>query len=520
MRPSPFSPASFQAPSRTLVVDETLRDGLQSASAENPPIADKRALLHAMAAIGVDVVSIGLPAASPAAVDDAAALLREIVDRKLPLIPTAAARTMPSDVSAIAEVSQRGGAPVEVYAFIGSSPIRHYTEGWSDSFLVDHIVATGEAARREGLPFCLVTEDTTRAPPTTLGKMWSAALDVGATRLCLCDTVGHADPRGVFALVAYARDFLVARGASHVELDWHGHDDRGLALGNALAAAITGVQRVHGTALGIGERSGNVALEPLLYNLAEIGRRSPVALPALRHFSDTAARALGRKVGAFAPLVGDRSRELDRARATPAVLGGEVRAAPAVAVAVDDGVEERLPLTLRLNGERVHADVPASRTLLELLRYDLDHIGTRQGCDKGDCGACTVLVDGEPVLSCLTLAAQCDGREVDTVEGLRGPPELDPLLDAFDRCGAGQCGFCTPGMLMTAQALLAQQPRPTRDTIRMAISGNLCRCTGYGPIVSAIDLAAKIRAGEEPRGVGLPGAHVPPPLPPAKDRAR
>jgi aerobic-type carbon monoxide dehydrogenase small subunit (CoxS/CutS family) len=147
------------------------------------------------------------------------------------------------------------------------------------------------------------------------------------------------------------------------------------------------------------------------------------------------------------------------------------------------------------------------------LRYDLHLVGTKQGCDKGDCGACTVLIDGEPALSCLTLALGCRGREVRTVESLSGAPNLDPLLDAFDRQNAGQCGFCTPGMLMTATGLLEKNPCPGKDAIRHAIAGNLCRCTGYGPIVDAISLAAKIRRGEEPSGVDLPGTSAPAPLP-------
>jgi 2-isopropylmalate synthase len=154
------------------------------------------------------------------------------------------------------------------------------------------------------------------------------------------------------------------------------------------------------------------------------------------------------------------------------------------------------------------------RTLLEALRYDLDLVGTKQGCDKGDCGACTVVLDGEAVLSCLTLALDADGRKVQTVETLAGAPHIDPILDCFDRVGGGQCGFCTPGMLMSATALLDKHPSPTRDQIKVAVSGNLCRCTGYGRIFDAIELAAKIRRGEAEAGEGLPGTEcVPPPLP-------
>jgi len=183
--------------------------------------------------------------------------------------------------------------------------------------------------------------------------------------------------------------------------------------------------------------------------------------------------------------------------------------------------EPLVPLELTVNGDRVVVATRPSRTLLELLRYDLDLVGTKQGCDKGDCGACTVLIDGVAQLSCLTLALHAEGRAVTTVESLPGMPNLDPLLDAFDRCGAGQCGFCTPGMLMSATALLDAEPRPTRAAIQEAISGNLCRCTGYGAIVRAIEMAASIRAGTEPSCAGLTGpGELPPPLPVPKEKQR
>ena len=160
--------------------------------------------------------------------------------------------------------------------------------------------------------------------------------------------------------------------------------------------------------------------------------------------------------------------------------------------------------SLTLNGDRVDVAAPPHWTLLEVLRYRLGLTGTKQGCDKGDCGACTVLLDGEPVLSCLTLAATVDGREVVTIEGLAplhkraGGTGVDPIQDAFDRSGALQCGFCQPGMMLSAKALLTKNPRPTRDEIRHALSGNLCRCTGYTQIFEAVELAASEAAGEKP----------------------
>ena len=152
---------------------------------------------------------------------------------------------------------------------------------------------------------------------------------------------------------------------------------------------------------------------------------------------------------------------------------------------------ELVPLKFDVNGDTRTCAVTPATTLLEALRYTLGLTGSKQGCDKGDCGACTVLIDGEPVLACITLALTCEGRTVTTVEGLAEKGVVHPLQDAFDRTGGAQCGFCTPGMLMSAAALLRRNPSPTRDEISHALSGNLCRCTGYTKILDAVELAAK-----------------------------
>jgi 2-isopropylmalate synthase len=484
------------------VVDETLRDGLQSVSAENPPIAQKIDLLHALSRAGVNVVSVGLPAAGIVTSEDAYLLCREIRDAKLPLIPTGAARTVVADVVGIARASERAGLPIEVYAFIGSSPIRHMCEGWDTEFLVKSVTDATKEAVRHGLSFTLVTEDTTRSPPSMLRTLFRAAVDAGAKRLCLCDTTGHVTPYGLDALVRFVRGELTALGATHVGLDWHAHNDRGLALPTALWAASTGVDRVHGTVLGIGERVGNTNLELLLHNLGLAGRPG-VRADDLADLVELASHALHRPIPLDHPLIGPRYQREKRASR-----------AYRVGFAETPQREPLVPITLRHRGQALRLAVPPRRTLLEALRYDLDLIGTKQGCDKGDCGACTVLVDGRITLSCLTLAIEADGQEITTVECLDGAPHMDPLLDCFDRVGGGQCGFCTPGMLMTTTALLARNSRPSRDEIKEAIAGNLCRCTGYGRIVDAVELAAAIRRGEAPGNVDLPGtSHVPPPLP-------
>lgn len=161
-------------------------------------------------------------------------------------------------------------------------------------------------------------------------------------------------------------------------------------------------------------------------------------------------------------------------------------------------------LNLQINGDRLETAAPDHWTLLEVLRYRLNLTGSKQGCDKGDCGACTVLVDGKPVLACLTLAAQAEGHVVQTIEGLMpahlraGGTGADPVQDAFDRCGALQCGFCQPGMMLSARALLNRNERPDRAEIQAALSGNLCRCTGYTQILQAVELAVAEAAGTTP----------------------
>jgi 2-isopropylmalate synthase len=514
------------------VVDETLRDGLQSVSGVNPPIGHKIDLLYAMAGVGVDVVSVGLPAAGQSNAEDSYLLCREIVSSKLALIPTAAARTVPADVRGIARASERAGIAIEVYSFIGTSPIRHYVEGWDTDFLVSAITSSVREAVAANLPFCLVTEDTTRSHPDLLRTLYRAAIDAGAARLCLCDTTGHVTPYGVEELIGFVRRELAAVGATRVGLDWHAHNDRGLAVQTALWAASNGVDRVHGTGLGIGERVGNTALELLVHNLGLLGARPAAPRERLVEYCQLAARALSWAIPPDHPIAGERAAGRDAAGVTPYRVVGDARPAhgelPAPANGTSNapstsgpararplGPADRLvPMTLRIAGAPVQLAVHPRRTLLEALRYDLDLIGTKQGCDKGDCGACTVVLDGQAVLSCLMLALDADGRQVQTVECLAGAPHIDPILDCFDRCGGGQCGFCTPGMLMSATALLDRNANPSREEIQLAISGNLCRCTGYGRIVDAIELAASIRRGESEAGVGMPGQeHVPAPLP-------
>ena len=166
----------------------------------------------------------------------------------------------------------------------------------------------------------------------------------------------------------------------------------------------------------------------------------------------------------------------------------------------DKDVRQRVQMTLRVNGEDLDVSFHPYKTLLEVLREELGLTGTKHGCELGECGACAVLVDGAPLLSCLTLAVECEGRAIETIEGLARGTELHPLQAAFADLGGSQCGYCTPGAVMTAKALLAREPDPGRERIKEALSGNLCRCTGYQQIVDAVEqAAAELRAARASR---------------------
>ncbi|WP_437832544.1 2-isopropylmalate synthase [Sorangium sp. So ce1153] len=290
------------------VLDETLRDGIQGVSTVNPSPAQRVELIHAMAGIGVDAVNLGLPAAGPRQFEDACLLAREIVASRLPLALTAAARTIAADVEEVARVAERTGAPIVVYTFIGSSPIRHFVEGWGPDFLVRSVEDAARAAAAAGLPFCLVAEDATRSPPAMLRTLFRAAVDAGAARICLCDTTGHVTPPGVASLIAFARRELAALGAPRLELDWHGHNDRGLGLAAALWAVACGVERVHATALGVGERVGNSCLELLIDNLGRLGSRAAVPRERLAAYCAVASRALSWPIPPDHPIAGALTR--------------------------------------------------------------------------------------------------------------------------------------------------------------------------------------------------------------------
>ena len=252
--------------------DESLRDGIQCPSVVDPNINDKLEILHLMDSVGIQWVDVGLPGAGTRAVEDGTRITQEIIDCGLSIQPSAAGRTHINDLKPIAEISQKTGRSLEVMAFLGSSPIRQFAENWDLNRMVRMTVDAIEFAVREGLPVCFVTEDTVRSRPKTLDALFRAAMDAGATRLCLCDTVGHATPDGVRSIVRFTQSVVDASGnRDRVTLDWHGHNDRGLALANAIVALESGANRLHGTGLGMGERVGNTPLDQLLLNLQLLG---------------------------------------------------------------------------------------------------------------------------------------------------------------------------------------------------------------------------------------------------------
>lgn len=291
-------------PGRNLMLnDETLRDGLQNPSVRDPSVEEKIQILHLMEDLGIDTVNIGLPGAGPRACADVEALAREIVQCRLKIRPNCAARTHKNDIRPIAEISQKAGIAIEAATFLGSSPIRRLVEDWT----VEHLQRTTEEAVgfavSEGLPVMYVTEDTTRADPQTVKTLYSTAIRCGARAIVLCDTVGHAEPRGAYNLVRFAIEEIVKPSGEKIRVDWHGHNDRGLSVANSLAAFAAGADQVHGAANSLGERVGNTPMELMLVNLRLMGLIDR-DLSRLKEYSDAVARATRTSVPPNYPVVG------------------------------------------------------------------------------------------------------------------------------------------------------------------------------------------------------------------------
>src|ERR1044071_4435526 len=297
----------FKAKPRVMLDDESLRDGLQSPSVTDPPIEEKLKILHLMEDLGIDLVDIGLPGAGPRAVADVEMLAKEIVDCRMKIRPNCAARTHENDIRPIAEISQRAGIGIEVACFIGSSPIRRYTENWSDDFLVTITEKAVKYAKSLGLEVMYVTEDTSRCDPETVKRLYSPAINYGATAIVICDTVGHATPSGVQALIRFVLDGAVKPSGQEARVVWHRHSGRGLAVANSLAALAAGADCVHGTALGIGERVGNTQMDQMLVNLKLMGVAPWVDqdLTKLKEYCTTVSQATGVPIPRNYPVMGE-----------------------------------------------------------------------------------------------------------------------------------------------------------------------------------------------------------------------
>jgi 2-isopropylmalate synthase len=300
-------PSDLKPTGAVLLNDESLRDGLQSPSVRDPSIPEKIELLHLMEALGIDSLNLGLPGAGPRAVESVTALAREIARNRMKIQANCAARTHENDIRPIAEIVQKTALKIDAATFIGSSPIRRFTEGWTEDFLLETTEKAIRYAVSLGLDVMYVTEDTTRCNPETVKRLYTAAINCGARAICLCDTAGHATPMGALALVRFVVEEVVKPLGENIRVDWHGHNDRGLAMANSMAAIVGGANSVHGCAIGLGERVGNTAIDQMLVNLKLMGispwdRRD---LTKLKQYCETASRATGVPIPRNYPVVGE-----------------------------------------------------------------------------------------------------------------------------------------------------------------------------------------------------------------------
>ena len=298
-----YTGAEIPTTRRVALNDETLRDGLQNPSVRDPSIAEKIEILHLMESLGIDTVNIGLPGAGPRAYADTEALAREIVTSRMKIRPNCAARTLKNDIQPIIEISEKVGRPIEAATFLGSSPIRRLVEDWT----VEHLQRTTEDAVKfatsAGLPVMYVTEDTIRTDPATVITLYATAIRAGARAVVLCDTVGHATPRGAYNLVNFVVEEVVKPSGEKIRVDWHGHNDRGLAIANSLAAIAAGADQVHAAALALGERVGNTPMELMLVNLRLLGLIEQ-DLSKLKQYSEAVSKATHTPIPPNYPVVG------------------------------------------------------------------------------------------------------------------------------------------------------------------------------------------------------------------------
>ena len=299
-------PSKLIPKSPVLLNDETLRDGLQSPSVRDPSIEQKLEILHLMEDLGINALDLGLPGAGQRAVEHVEALAREISASRMKIRANCAARTHENDIRPIAEIVQRTGTPIEAATFIGSSPIRRFTENWTEDFLLQTTEKAVKFAISLGLEVMYVTEDTTRCDPAMIKRLYSTAIECGARAAVVCDTSGHATPMGAYALTKFVLDDVIRPSGETIRLDWHGHCDRGFAVANSIAALAAGADCVHACALGTGERVGNTQMDQMLVNLKLMGFQpwDKQDLTRLKDYCDAVSRATGVPIPPNYPVVG------------------------------------------------------------------------------------------------------------------------------------------------------------------------------------------------------------------------
>jgi len=254
--------------------DETLRDGLQSPSARNPTIEEKIELLTYMERLGLQKVDLGLPGAGPFHREHISAMLSHINENSFNIRPGAAVRTLMGDIEPLVEMQAQHEMEIQASAFLGTSPIRQFTEGWTMEKLMSTMEKAVSFAVENDVPVMFVTEDTTRSKPEDVKMIYQRAMELGVRRICVCDTCGHVTPNGVKKLLHFIDEEVIKDAGYHrseIEVNWHGHQDRGLGVANNIAAVEAGADVIHGTALGVGERAGNAPLDQTLVNLKLMG---------------------------------------------------------------------------------------------------------------------------------------------------------------------------------------------------------------------------------------------------------
>ena len=324
--------------------DETLRDGLQSPSVRDPSISEKIEILHLMEKLGIDSLDLGLPGAGARAVEHVEALAREIAAQRLRIRANCAARTHENDIRPIAEIVQRTGVPIAAATFIGSSPIRRFTEGWTDEFLLQTTEKALKFALSLGLEVMYVTEDTSRCDPEMVKRLYSTAIRGGARAIVICDTAGHSTPMGAYALTKFVIEEVVKPSGEKIRVDWHGHCDRGFAIANSLAALAAGANCVHACALGTGERVGNTQMDQMLVNLKLMGVRpwETQDLTSLKTYCETVSRATGVPIPPNYPVVGEDAFRTATGVHASAVIKAFKRGDTELANAVYSGVPAHL----------------------------------------------------------------------------------------------------------------------------------------------------------------------------------